>query len=413
MAATNWKALALVLLLASVLRLWGTFDITDYTDDEYVQVPSAISLFTYGTTAELQWVHPPLSNYILYGTISLLGNNPYGWRIGNVIFGTAAVLLIYLVGMQLYPGSAVPLLAAALLALDPFHIDFSRTTFMEIPTSFFFLLYFYFMLQYSENRRNTLLPAGIALGLTIATKAYYIFTIPAVAAYAFFRARQRGEQSRPLLFDFAAVLLVLPMCIYFLTFVHWFGRGYTLSEFVQMKLDAFWTLKNITLEYFHASASIIASGKPWQWFLKPTIYGYETFSDGVTGRFLLEINNFPFRMMTIPSLILVSVYAWRKRNPREMLIPLLFVICYSLFLIVSRPVFSSNAIVLLPFAYLAVARAAVLIGQRFKRENQIYALFLSAVFAWGLYTFPLVSGKAVPLSWYQSIISMTNFLKGH
>ncbi|MBI5847134.1 MAG: glycosyltransferase family 39 protein [Nitrospirae bacterium] len=410
---TNWKALAVVLILAAFLRFWGAFDITDYTDDEYVQVPSAVSLFKYGTTTELQWVHPPLSSHILYGTITLFGDNPYGWRMGNIVFGTATVILIYLVGMHLYPGTAVPLLAASLLALDPFHIDISRTTFMEIPTSFFFFLYLYFMLKYCEHSGKALFFAGIALGLTIATKAYYIFTVPMVAAYAFYRARQRGESSGSLLIDFSFLLFLLPLTIYFLSFIHWFGRGYTLTEFVQMKNDAVWTVKNLTLSYFHASDNILAAGKPWQWFLKPVIYGYQTFSDGNSGRFLLEINNFPFRMLTIPSLVMASVYAWRKKLMQELLVPFLFVVCYFIFLIVNRPIFSTNATVLLPFAYLIVARTVVLIARQRKREYLIYAGFLSCVLAWGLYTFPLVSGQLVPLSLYQPIISMTHFMQGH
>lgn len=413
----NGKIMLLILVLAATLRLWGAFDIAEHTDDEYVNVPSAISLFTYGTVEELQWVHPPLSSIILYGTISLFGDNPVGWRIGNIVFGTASVLLLYLIATILYPGTIAPIVAASLLAFDPFHVDFSRNTFIEVPTVFLFLAFMYFMLEFSENRRKTLLYAGIAMGLTIATKAYYLFTIPVVIAYALYRAYQRGECNTALIVDFVVALLVLPLCIYFLTFIHWFGRGYTFQDFVAMKYDAVWTVKKITLEYFHAKKELIASGKPWQWFTAPIMYGFKTFSEGDKARYLLEINNFPFRMMVIPAMVAVSMHAWRKRLSHELLIPVLFVVCYSLYLVVDRPVFSSNANVLLPFAYLALAKAVVLFARWVNREQQVYIVFLSAVLCWGLYTFPLVTGRLVPVSLYKPIIAVTNIMtpteKGH
>jgi 4-amino-4-deoxy-L-arabinose transferase-like glycosyltransferase len=39
--------------------------------------------------------HPQLAKLIIAGTIKLLGNNPWGWRIGSVIFGLIAILALY------------------------------------------------------------------------------------------------------------------------------------------------------------------------------------------------------------------------------------------------------------------------------------------------------------------------------
>lgn len=413
----NRKVLVCIVALAAILRFWGAFENIQYTGDEYVQVPSAISMFTYGTMEELQWVHPPMSSIILKCTMSLFGNNPVGWRIGNIFFGTATVFLIFLIATQLYHGSVVPILAASLVALDPLHINYSRTTFMEVPTTCFFLIFLYFMLEFSEKRKKTLLYAGVALGVTIATKAYYLFTIPIVILYALFRAYERKELNVALIVDFTVALLILPLCIYFLTFIYWFGRGYTLSDFINLKSDAVWTLKNITIEYFHAKEEILAGGKPWQWFLKPTLFGYRTFADGDNARYLLEINNFPFRMLVLPAMFVATVYAWQKRLWHELLLPVLFVVCYALYLIVSRPVFSSNSIVLLPFAYLVVSKCLVSFARWLGMEKQVYGIFLTVIFVWGLYTFPLVTGRLVPVSLYKPILSVTHVMtpnsKGH
>lgn len=412
MKSFSWRIVVILLIVGFVLRVWGAFDITEYTDDEYVQVPSAISLFKYGTVEELQWAHPPLSSIILYGTISLFGDNPYGWRSGNVAFGTASILLIYLIGRRLYANENIAVLAAGLLAFDPFHIDFSRNTFMETPTSCFFMMFLLFMLQYWQKGSKWLLPAGIALGLMISTKAYYLFTFPVVIIYVLYQKYLIRQLPREELVDIVVQLGVLPICIYVFSFSHWFGRGYTLAEFLHMKDDAIWMVKKIDFDYFVAKQTLLAGGRPWQWFLKPILFGFKIFSEGTNARYLLEINNFPFRMLVIPSMCFIGFRAWATRCGHEVFVPVMFLICYSMFLVVNRPVFSSNAVVLLPFAYLMLARSVVLAGQLVKREEALSKSFLCVVILWGFYTYPLVSGKLVPAVLYQPFISMTNLLNG-
>lgn len=406
------KVLVLVLFMAACLRLWGAFENPNYFEDEPLHVPSAISLGTYGTTTSMSWIHPPLSGLILYGTINLFGNTPYGWRSANVFFGTASVLLMYLIGLRLYPGGSIPIIASSLLALDPFHAYFSRTTFMEVPASFFFLLYLYFMVEYSERGRRTLPLAGIALGLTMATKAYFVLAIPLVAGYAFYRAQQDGNRITVLCADFGVTLVLLPAAVLLLSYFQWFGRGYTLPEFVQMNFDAIRTLQSYKAEEFLNRSYIEAGGKPWEWFLKPLIFGaQQLLPDEDKGRFLLEINNPPFRLLVIPSLLAICIHAWKKRAVRELLVPLLFASCYLLFLLVRRPMFSYSALVVLPFAYLAVAHAVELFARWCGRERPVRACFLCAVAAWGLYVFPLISARLVPLCLYRPLLGIAKIVE--
>ena len=406
MSSQHWKRLVLLLVLASFFRFFGTFDSPGYlpTTDEGIHVPNAISLGTYGTTDKLNWQHPQLSGLILYGTIKLFGNNPVGWRISNALFGTASVLLVYLIGILLFSQSHAPLLAAGLLAMDPFHIYLSRTTFVEVPASFFFLLYLYFMLAHSEKGRLTLPLAGIALGLTIATKAYFVLAIPLVFFFSLYRARQEARLSPALCVDYIFALLLLPLSVALLSYIQWFGRGYTLPEFFRMKLDAIWAMQQYMKEEF-TSAFMHAGGRPWEWFVRPIILGEQLFSDGARGRFILEMNNFPFRVLSLPSIVVTALYAWQKKSLKEALAPLLFAACYLLFLAVRRPIFSYSALVLLPFAYLTTGRTVELLARKSGRSNLVLGCFFFAVTAWGIYTFPLVSGRTVPLSLYRPVLS--------
>lgn len=406
----NVKIFMVVLVAATVLRFWATFDYRQHFEDEGIHVPSAISMGTYGTTKSLDWTHPQLSGVILYATISVFGDNPYGWRIRNVVFGTVSVLLVYLIAQQLYPLSMVPLLAAALLALDPFHIYFSRTTFMEIQVVFFFLLYLYFMLEYSERGRRTLPLAGVMMGLTMATKAYYAAAFPLVAAFAFYRLWKRGESPRILCADFIVNLLMLPGAVYVFSYFLWFGRGYTFSEFIRMRLDAFVQNQHYTAGIYTYGWYLKAGGAPWEWFLKPFVFGHRIFSDGETGRFLLEINNPLFRLMVLPAVCLSAFCAWQKRSERELLVPALFVACYALILLVNRPMFSYSSLVLLPFAYLALSKAFVSLAQRYNKEKPAAIVLLVCLFISGCYLFPLVAGFSIPTGVYQPVLSLAKII---
>jgi dolichyl-phosphate-mannose-protein mannosyltransferase len=404
----SWKLALLVIFLAAVFRMWGTFELNEYIEDEVLHVSDSISVGSYGTTANWGWQHPQLRSLIMYGTIQLFGDNPVGWRISNVFFGIASVALLFLLGSQLYPSSAIPLIAAALLALDPHHIYLSRTTFIEIPVTFFFLLYLYLLLEYVENKRPILPLAGIAMGLTIATKAYFVFAIPVAALYAVYRIHQRGELNPQVVVNIIVSLMFLPCAVCLLSYFPWFGRGHTLIEFVQMKMDAIWGLRG--LNTFVNTAFLEAGGTPVDWFTRPLFWGHQRLINSEEGRFLLQSNNPPFRLLVLPSLVAAVVYAWRKHLTAELLPPMLFGACYLLILLAKRPMFSYSSAVLLPFAYCVLARAVTIFAEKLKRENTVYICFLSATLIWGTYIFPLLSARHVPLVLYRPILAMVGYM---
>lgn len=405
---TGWKCALLILILAAFFRLWGTFELNEYIEDEYLHVTTAMSLGTYGTTSEWAWQHPQLNELIIYGTIQLFGNNTVGWRSSNVFYGTASVALLFLIGRLLYPGTAAPLLAAALLALDPHNIYISRTTFVEIPVTFFFLLYLYLILEYTENKKATLPLAGVAMGLTIATKAYFVFSIPLVVLYALYRVRQRGELTPAVAVDFAVAQLLLPLAVSLLSYFWWFNRGYTLPDFVQMKMDAVWALQHMSS--FVNQSFLNAGGKPWEWFTKPLFWGHQRLLNNLEGIFLLQCNNPPFRLLALPSLFISFVYAWKKQLTQELLTPLIFICGYLLIIAPQRPMYSYSSTVLLPFAYLAVARAVTICAIKIKQENVVYACFLSAAVIWCTYLFPLSSARLVSLAPFRPILSLARYM---
>jgi dolichyl-phosphate-mannose-protein mannosyltransferase len=403
MKALNWKSILIVLVLGALFRSWGAFEYNGYAGDEGIIIPAAKSVMEYGTG---DWKNPQLTSFIVAGAIKICGDNPVGWRISGIIFGTASILLVYLIGRLLYPQSPAPLLAASLLAFDPFDIHFSRTALMEPIAIFFFLLFVYLMLEYVEKNRRTLTWAGVAMGLAIATKAYFLFGICVVVAYALYREFQRrGVVSVLVSLEFFIKLVLLPLAIYLFSYIQWFGRGYTLSEFFQFRYDAYWLYDN---GYTFANEKILAlGGKPWEWFIKTFSFGHQLFFDGQYGRYVFEINNPLFRMMVLPALCFVLFHAVTKRRVQEFLPPLLFAAGYLLFFIAKRPFNSYSALVLLPFAYLTLAQAAVILARRYNCEKETVIIVLCFAFISECYLFPVTSGFLVPADIYKPILSIT------
>lgn len=88
----------------------------------------------------LQWIvqidqHPPLYYLLLHFWIKLNGASPYDVRLISVIFGMAAIPVIYLIGKRM-AGVTVGLAAAVFLAVSPFHIYYGQETRMYTLLTF-------------------------------------------------------------------------------------------------------------------------------------------------------------------------------------------------------------------------------------------------------------------------------------
>jgi len=88
----------------------------------------------------LRWLvridqHPPLYYSLLHGWIAVGGDTPYHVRLLSVIFGTATIPVIYLIGRRM-SGLAMGLAAAIFLALSPLNIYFAQETRMYTLLTF-------------------------------------------------------------------------------------------------------------------------------------------------------------------------------------------------------------------------------------------------------------------------------------
>jgi predicted membrane-bound dolichyl-phosphate-mannose-protein mannosyltransferase len=140
--------------------------------------------------------HPPLAKLIVAGSMHLLGDNAYGWRLPSVIVGTASIGLLYGIARRVRLGPTPAIVAAALLAFDNLAFVHSRIFTLDIFLLGFLLLGAYWYL----GGRPAL--AGVGFALAALCKINGALGLVAIAGYEALRLlcaeqpRQAGVRTR-------------------------------------------------------------------------------------------------------------------------------------------------------------------------------------------------------------------------
>jgi 4-amino-4-deoxy-L-arabinose transferase-like glycosyltransferase len=135
-------AFALRMYHASTTLMWG---------DEGFSVYS-VSRDLYAITFEGKDVdpHPPLFYYLLHFWIPLTGASELAIRFFSINFGTATVAMAWTLGRRLY-SSQVGVVAAGLVALAPFAVQYSQEVRMYSLVMFLGALTTYLFLQWADH----------------------------------------------------------------------------------------------------------------------------------------------------------------------------------------------------------------------------------------------------------------------
>ncbi len=121
---------------------------------------------------------PPMVSYQTLIAWGLLGENLWGARLFNILFGTASILIIYLIALLLFSNTSGALACAFLLAIMPLAVFFSRNLQPESPAFFFLLLASLFYLRFLfKFKKRDLFMGGLALSLAWLYKFSFLIGI--------------------------------------------------------------------------------------------------------------------------------------------------------------------------------------------------------------------------------------------
>ncbi|MFA6518442.1 MAG: glycosyltransferase family 39 protein [Candidatus Shapirobacteria bacterium] len=179
--ARNW-VLIFTLLLAFLLRVYR-LDYLELFGDEVDAGYQSYSLLTTGRDYKgnllptyihsfSEWRAPGLI-YAMIPFIKLFGLNEWGVRMTSVFFGMTSILFFYLVLGLIGVDKKVKLISIFLLAITPWHIQYSRSGFeLTLLMTVLFAGIHYLIMSKVTNNTRCLILAGILFGLS-----FYVYSI--------------------------------------------------------------------------------------------------------------------------------------------------------------------------------------------------------------------------------------------
>jgi Dolichyl-phosphate-mannose-protein mannosyltransferase len=177
-------ALGVAVLAALIVRVWA-LGAVGFNSDEAVYSGQAASLAgdpTYTPLFSVFRAHPLLVQFIV-SLVFHVTRADVAVRMVSVIFGLAAIPLAYQLGQQLY-SRRVGLIAAAIMAVMPYHVAVSRQILLDGPMMTLWLLTMLLLARYAATGRpGWLYATALAGGLTFLAKETSVLVV--VSAIAF------------------------------------------------------------------------------------------------------------------------------------------------------------------------------------------------------------------------------------
>jgi 4-amino-4-deoxy-L-arabinose transferase-like glycosyltransferase len=286
--AITWLGFTVRLVYLDVPSLWA--------DEAFTWLVTSQPLASGLELALVNFVHPPLY-YLLLHPVTLFSHSEFVLRLPSVLLGTLGIPLIYRLGRELAsePGQArhTGLLAAGLLALNPFHVWFSRDARNYGLVFLLALLIFYTFQQLLQGQ-----------------KRWGAFVIVSALAY---------------ITHYFALLLALAHFVYFLLN---FRQSYRLfRRWVLAQAVAFIPLALWMVALFSQETKAIGIG----WIPRPTwLTPLLTFWDFAL---LYAENWLPWGVIILPLFFIALAFGFRPRRWRTFLALWLLVPCLSILLI--------------------------------------------------------------------------------
>lgn len=392
--------ISVILTFALSFRLWRLDTPKGYIFDEVYYVKNAYSLITSGVELDQQGasefvVHPPFGKWLIGIGIKLFGNNEFGWRSSSALFGSASVLLIYLITKRLFKSEFLALSAAVLMAVDGLSLVMSRVALLDIFLVFFILLTFYFLLK--ENYWLS----GMAIGLGLSTKWSAVFLIPILLLLTI----KIKEVNLSQILKRVGQFIFLPMAIYFTSWIGWFisDKGWARNS-GSNPITSLW---NYHLEILNFHTNLVEThsyaANPWSWLVlgRPTSFYYQSGNSCGAAECAQEILALGTPILWWSAVIAVGItlgfYINTSNRSAEIVLAGFAGTYLPWFIFQDRTMFYFYSITTLPFLILALVYCFDLL-LKYRDYQRVIVLFIIAVAINFIYFLPVYLGIEIPYS---------------
>jgi dolichyl-phosphate-mannose-protein mannosyltransferase len=292
--AWNVTVVAVVLVVAHLALLVGVTTPEKFYFDEVHYVPAARQMLEPVLPSPLlNPMHPPLAKELMAVSIRVFGDVPLGWRYPSVLFGSLAIVAMYLCGLALFTARG-PALASALIAFfNQMVFVQSRIAMLDISALAFGLFAIAAFISGFRKRRPHVwfAFAGLAFGLSIGCKWSGLFALAiCIVIVAVIRLMQSWRTQfadgntcdwyQPGLwpdlryYHFAVCFVLLPALVYLATFVPLYGLSFPDILAAQRKIFSDNTTTAI------ASHTYMSAWPSWPFLVRPVWYLFDKLGDG-------------------------------------------------------------------------------------------------------------------------------------
>lgn len=412
--------LACVTALGAVLRFYRlsyphryVFDETYYARDACLYLGRGMAFCHAPGPTEQSTVHPELGKWLIALGEWLWGYNPFGWRVMAALFGTAVILVVYLLGRRLFGrwGGAI---AGLLAATDLVLIAQSRRGMLDIFLTFFVVLGFWFLVLDHERilrvraagggrlQIGWRLAMGVAFGAAIAVKWSGVLALGGAAlaliAWTLGTRRYLRRNGRPpagpgVVAELAASACALGVpaaAVYLAAYAAWFkAHHFSLTAFG--RLQASMALYHLDLRVPNPFQT-----RAWTWpfVIRPMAYWHMAGHEQAH-QVILTANPLVW-WAALPAGVWFLYRAAMRRGGPEPIVMVGWLGQYLPWLVVARPLFFFYMTPVAPFMDLALAGSLVALAARSAFRRRLVIVYLVGTLVVAAYFYPGLIGALHP-----------------
>ena len=210
----------------------------------------------------IDWLHPPGAKLLQAGSMFLLGETSFAWRLSSVVFGTLVILTTVWLAQALFENKQLSLLAGLFAASDGLLLVQSRIAMNDIHATFFILQTLMWYWLYRKQRlRKYFLMAAIIAGCAVASKWSGVFAIGVVGLLEITSLQIKQLQIKKLwrLVLNLGILLLIPAALYLASYGQMWLQGKSWSHFVELHKQIWAYQTTLTATHPYQSTAL-------QWF---------------------------------------------------------------------------------------------------------------------------------------------------
>ena len=359
----RWEFLYLLALGAGALglRLYAIDQPIDLVFDEVYFVEQARN---YLNGTDFLDPHPPFAKLMISLGIGATGDTPFGWRIMNAIVGSVLVILMYVLGRELFQRRIAAAMAALFVAIDGLCIVDSRIAVIDIHYVTWAVGAYILTIRLIRRRQfqdvPRLLLIGAVLGISVGAKLYipffsFLLVLGALAVTGYNEAQSR--KLAPLRFLIKPINIVgwTAFGVYVLTYTPHYVWGWWHSP-IDLVNYIFVEVPNYQSAVYDAAHPYSSKWYTWPLLLRPVWYFWK--DPGPAPGMVVGIwgsGNPSIWWAAVPALLFASWYAIRERRLALGFIVGGWVLHMAPWVWVGRTLFLYHYLPSLLFAFLALA----------------------------------------------------------